>query len=92
MLKVCVIVLWANAPNPEAVYWHEMAHCWGWKHAIHQGVRDDNYQAIKPPFWYRWLGTRRGTEAYFESKADVRKTCGQTEQFGCQWFELRKGK
>lgn len=82
-LPICFFVVATDAPSPEAIYIHEQAHCWGWVHPEHVGVRAKGYKAFMPPARYR--GTYPNIEVRYERMKDVPAICGSGEPFGCQW-------
>lgn len=84
-LPVCHFVVATDAPNPEAIFVHENAHCWGWVHPELVGTRANGYKAFTPPA--KFTKPYPNVEPRFETMRDVRKICGNDEPFGCQWFE-----
>lgn len=91
VLPICFFVVATDAPNPEAIFIHEQAHCWGWSHAPHDGRRiAKTYRAHMPTG--KWLRPypRARLSVQYERMADVSAICGHNERFGCQWGGLGK--
>lgn len=85
VLPICYFVVATDAPNPEAIYIHEQAHCWGWSHKVHNGERSHNYKAEMPRGkWLKPYPIKR-LRVRYELMRDVPAVCGANEQFGCQW-------
>lgn len=88
-LQACTIVVAADAPNPQAIYDHEIAHCWGWMHEHREKPElNKTYRAAMPPMSIRAKGQYPAdhlTVLSHRSK-DVRKLCNGNP-YGCQWFD-----
>lgn len=91
LAPMCYFVVATDAPNPNAIFIHEQAHCWGWSHPEHNGARGKGYKAHMPPAKFKKPYPRGRVEVQFETMAVVRTICGANEPFGCQWGGV-KGK
>lgn len=91
LLPMCYFVVATDAPNPKAIYIHEQAHCWGWKHPSFDGRRmTKTYRAHMPTGkWLRPYPINR-LSVEFELMKNVPSLCGANEQFGCQWGGIEK--
>lgn len=91
LLPLCTIAVAKDAPNPQAVFAHEMAHCWGWTHADHgvSATMNKSYQAPKPSLPWRLLGDYPNTHAYrFDTGRTVARLYCDGNAYGCQWGGL----
>lgn len=85
-LPMCHFVVATDAPSPQAIYIHEQAHCWGWKHKKHVGARGEGYVAEMPTG--KWLKPYPNlAPPYYDTMREIRKICGKDEPFGCMWFD-----
>lgn len=85
-LPMCYIVVATDAPNVQAVVWHEGFHCYGWTHSHRSDNRAMNstYRAEDPPWHYRRKGPYPldRMEIYYDTSANVQKICGSA--YGCK--------
>lgn len=86
LVPMCFFAVATDAPNPQAIYIHEQAHCWGWTHPVHSGKRGTGYQAFMPPARYRKPYPASRLVVQFDTMERIKRICGSNEQFGCQWF------
>lgn len=91
-VPMCYFVVATDAPNPEAIFVHENAHCWGWVHPEHVGTRSKGYKAFMPPREFKKPYPRKRVQVTFDTMENVRKICGPAEPYGCQWGGMQKGK
>lgn len=81
----CVIV-YANDRGHREVYWHEMAHCHGWKHPKTPSSANflEARRTFDPPARLRGVPYEPRIERPVTSKEAV-EICGG--HIGCMWFE-----
>lgn len=94
LLPLCSFAVATDAPNPDAVYRHETAHCYGWTHPDHafHGVMNDSYRAPEPPLRYRLLGAYPPSRltVYFDTGRNVARLYCNGNAYGCQWFNKER--
>ncbi len=84
LADTCVIVFAVDRPSWKEIYWHEMAHCNGWRHPERPAPRPgENYQAFKPPRRYLHL-PEMPVETRAVTTEQAKKLCGG--HWGCQFF------
>lgn len=94
LFPACFIVVASDAPNPEAVVIHEMAHCWGYRHAEKKGdpnkVLNKAYRANMPSRYWTSKGEYPNLPdgIHFETSKEVLKLCDGGSAYGCQWGGL----
>ena len=91
LANTCVIVVPSKGPHPdwfqwEPIYWHEIAHCNGWKHPAKAEPKGNGkgYTSFPVPPKYNHLPKIEVITRGVTIK-EAQKLCGG--HWGCQWME-----
>lgn len=90
-LPMCYITIARDADYPDRIYWHEMAHCWGWVHP--ERTETPKFGQLKSsfriPLRYRMMGNYPAdkVEVYYYEHKMVAQECNGNP-YGCAWGGL----
>ena len=91
LLPLCSFAVATDAPNPRAIYQHEMAHCWGWKHFAHEphGTMTKSYRAPSPSAYWQGKGAypKDRLTIYYDTGRNIARNYCNGNAYGCQWYD-----